>query len=253
METVKIHPKTAFLVYDAWREPRRKNKSFDGLSNIGAYLLLDVCNRYGINIEFCSVDSANKYEVVLISFTSNYDVLAYAYEVGRHPDWQRGKRKFVTIGGGFGMQNPIPIKEWLDFAWFGRAENEIIDIILSKGKLKHESMLDLNSMKVCKLNQLNELYHYEIDLKTSDKKHNSYKEKIIGCPQKCFFCNYTWSRSYKKTSDHYNLSMYAGSQELDMFNIEDYNPKTAKLTVGLDGIDEQCRYFVNKKNIKRTL
>jgi hypothetical protein len=60
-------PKVAFLVYDSWREARRKDDSFDGLSNIGAYMLIDAAKKDGVNIDFCSVDSASKYDIVFTS------------------------------------------------------------------------------------------------------------------------------------------------------------------------------------------
>lgn len=240
--------KIAFLVYQPWKESRRKNDSFDGLSNIGAYMLIDVLNRHSIDCGFCSVDSAYKYDIVLISFTSNMDVFAFAKVVINHPQWKQGRRKFTTIGGGFGLQNPIAIREWLDFAWFGRAENFIIDIVKHGKDFRHESFMDTNNPKVSKIAQSETLYPYLFKFASSAHGKNEYKEQIMGCPNKCFYCHYSWARKFIKTSDHYESSaLYSSSQELDMFNVEGYNPKISQLTVGLDGYSERLRNIVNRR------
>jgi len=243
MET--ITPKIAFLVYKPWRKPRRKETSWDNLSQIGPYMLIDTLRRAGIDVGFCSSDSARNYDVVMVSLTSNYDVLAFSREVFGHPDWKN--RKFKVVIGGFGAQNPYPIQEYVDFVWFGRAENEIVWLVNNKFDVDHPSLMKLPNWKVCKINQSDKLYPYPIRLNTKAHGKEEITETIYGCPNKCFYCHYTWARKYIHTSKHYQLKQYPSSQELDMFNIEQYDPKVASVLVGLDGFSERLRFLVNRK------
>lgn len=240
--------KVAFLVYKPIIEGRRKNQSFDGLSNIGCYMLIDVLAKNNIIVDFCSVDSAHKYDIVMVSFTSIYDILAYYKQVARHKNFKK-PRKFKIIGGGFGMQNPIAISEYLDYAWFGRCENEIYDIIKSNLEFEHPSLMNLKNIKNVFINQVTNLYNKEIILRTNDATHNKYKENMLGCHNKCFFCHYTFARNHVKinNSSDYFVSSYSQGQELDMFNIKHFNPNIQNATVGMDGISEELRYFVNKR------
>lgn len=240
--------KIAFLVYSPWRQARRKNDSFDGLSNLGAYMLKDVLNRNRIDCDFCSVDSAHLYDVVLVSFTSHLDMLAFASIVIRHPHWQKGKRKFIVIGGGFGMQNPMSIKDYLDYGWFGRGENNIVEIVKNPREFEHESYMDVNNPKITKVAQSEKVYPFQFDYPNTAHGKEAYRETIQGCPNKCFYCHYSWVRKHHNTGNHFNLSLYVGSQELDMFNLEMYRPTCAQLTVGLDGYSERLRKIVNRHN-----
>lgn len=241
----------AFLVYKSWRPARRKNDSFDGLSNIGAYMLIDKLKRSGIEVDFCSVDSAKKYKLVLISFTSALDILAFGRVVINHPDWK--KRKFTTVGGGFGMQNPMAVKQWLDYSWFGRGENDIIDIVKANGHYESISMMDTNKPKVSKIAQSKEIYPYGFNYPNNAHGKDQYKETIMGCPNKCFYCHYSWARKHIDKGKHFELSLYASSQELDMFNVEQYDPKVAQLTAGLDGYSERLRKIVNRQNTNQDI
>jgi hypothetical protein len=239
-------PKTAFLVYDAWRKPRRKDESFDGMSNIGAYMLLDASRRGGHEIEFCSFDSASKYDIVLVSLTSIYDVLAYAKEAFRRKDFKN--RKFKVVLGGFGLQNPYPIQEYFDYAWFGRCEKEIAWLLDNNFDVEHDSLLKMPQWKTCKINQSGTLYREFGIGKNFDKgqKNDEFIEVTYGCPNNCFYCHYTWARKHIDTGKHYNMRN-GQAQTLDPFNIEDYDPACAHLTIGIDGYSERLRYLYNRR------
>lgn len=245
-----VKNRVAFLIYPTWKkDSRRLNKSFDGNSNIGAYMLIDVCNRNNIDIDFCTPDTANKFDIILVSFTSNYDILAFAKAVGRHPNWKY-PRKFKVLGGGFGMQNPIPIREWLDYAWFGRCENHIVWLLENNLDVEHESLMNLNdTIKPVKICQSDCLYPHSFKFGTKFMKHNKpFQEGIYGCHNKCLYCHYTWSRKHIKTNTGYSFEMYDKSSiELDFFSIDQYNGDAKKLILGLDGVSERLRYFCNRK------
>lgn len=240
--------KVAFLVYKSWRQARRTDDSFDGLSNIGVYLLTHVLRKAGIYPEFCSVDSAHKFDVVLVSFTSNLDVLSFAKAVARHPNFQPGKRSFKVIAGGFGMQNPFPVKDWLDYAYFGRAESEIVDLVKNAGEIDSPHLMKLPNITPVTICQTETFFPEKFKLgKAIHKDGEGFIERSMGCPNNCFYCHYNFARKYiKADSDHYVTSLYTSSQELDMFNLDAYDPKIAQLTVGVDGYSERLRFLVNR-------
>lgn len=236
--------KVAVLVYQPWKPARRKDDSFDGLSNIGMYLLIHELNKAGIEVSFCSPESAYKYDLILISFTSNYDILSFYKSV--YLNWKG--RKFITVGGGFGMQNPIALTGLLDFAFFGRAENIIVELVKNYKDFQHESYMKVSEPKISKINQAEIIYPDEFPIGTNIHKGNvaGYRETIMGCPNKCFYCHYSWARKHVNTGNHYESSLYAGSQELDMFNLDQYRPNCPQVTVGLDGYSERLRKLVNR-------
>jgi hypothetical protein len=238
-------PRCAFLVYPSWRQARRKDQSFDGLSNIGAHMVLDAARRGGIEIGFCTPDSASGFDIVLVSLTSNYDVLAFAHSVMRLQGWK--SRKFKVLAGGFGMQNPYPIQEHIDFAWFGRCENEIVWLLSNRCDVDHPSLMDMRKFRICKINQAT-IYPHTFSLSTKVHGEEFFQEKMMGCPNKCFYCHFSWARRHIKTGNHYDVSMYGSSQEIDMFNVDAYDPTKGKITVGLDGYSERLRKIMNRKN-----
>lgn len=242
-------PRCAILIYPPWRKARRKKDHFDGLSNIGAYMLLDAAKRDGVEIEFCTPESAHKFDMVLVSFTSNYDILAYAKAVFGLQSFKH--RRFKVLAGGFGMQNPYPIQEFVDYVWFGRCEREISWLIKNKCEVEHDSLLKLPDWKKCKINQ-SCIYPNKFQLGT--RVHgDGFQESIMGCPNNCFYCHFTWSRKHYKTGNHFDVSLYSRGQELDMFNIDDYNPNNAMITVGLDGYSERLRKIMNRRNTNQDL
>jgi hypothetical protein len=110
----------AFLVYAPLRQ-RREDNSFDGNDNIGAKVIADVLTRAGLRVGYVTPESAHTVPLVLISLTSTNDVYALLACVALRADWQPGKRTFKVLAGGFGMQNPTPIRHYVDYAAFGRA------------------------------------------------------------------------------------------------------------------------------------
>ena len=237
------------MVFAHWSE-RIKDSSFDGAFNIGVYMLKDVAMRSGIEIGFCSVDTAKDNDLVLVSLTSIPDMLAFYKSVARHPDWQPHSRKFKVYVGGFGMQNYKPIVEYADKCWFGRCENEFIQWI-TDDDFEHPSCLSVNSPKLCYQNQVDRIYEHGFVL---PKNKNLYHEEHIGCPNKCFFCHYSFVRKFSKEDAHYErfggLDGYGNALEIDMFNIdaiEKYGAQAGMFIIGLDGVSERIRFGVNKR------
>ena len=81
----------AFLAYYPEKK-RSKNNSFEGNYNIGANVIMDVLKRKGIACDICTPDTAQKYKIVLVSLTSEYDCLALYRAIALLPTWQPGRK-----------------------------------------------------------------------------------------------------------------------------------------------------------------
>lgn len=243
-----LKTKIAFLVYNSWSQ-RRGDNSFDGKFNIGVQMLSNVLQNNKIEINYCDVNTAKRYDLILVSFTSVYDILSFSYTVGRNKDWRKSSRKFKVIGGGFGMQNPIPIKEWIDYAWFGRCEDNIVDLVKNYKDYQHDSFMTIDNIRKIKINQSSELYNQEILIKQKGK-YKPFKENTYGCPNKCYYCHYTWARKFiqnKKSFELQHLGQNNTSIEIDMFNKDIDIGCIPKINIGLDGLKEETRYLVNRR------
>jgi radical SAM superfamily enzyme YgiQ (UPF0313 family) len=236
----------AFLVYDpSLKSGRRKSKSFDWSTNTGAYVVIDCLQRAGIDVEFCCAENAHNYKVVLISLTSTFDVYHLIADVAKLSTWR--KRDFVSIAGGFGLQNIYPLRHYVDWAVLGRAESFVVDLVkaaLNRSDYEHESVMPLSQeIKPVKVSQAEELYPYKLDTKPI-----CYQESEIGCPRKCLFCHYSFSRQYQTSNDEsFQGNMGWASKEV-LFDkiLEDTNGKT-KIRTALDGLSQRLRYAFNKR------
>lgn len=235
--------KIAFLVFDR-KEKRslRKNQSFDWSGNIGAYMLLDALRRQGIKVGFCSVATAKNFDLVLVSLTSPFDVINFIRAVGRN--WKN--RKFKVLVGGFGCQNIYPLREYADFAFFGRAENDIkaiIQLVLG-GDDSHESLMNLSHIKKVKMCQANCLYPHTLDVKP-----RPFKEINRGCEKKCYFCFYSFSRKWiPETKEFKGALAWGGYQQRTFCDvIRHADTHLGQLSTAIDGFSERLRFAVNKR------
>jgi len=249
--------KIAFLIYNKTeknnKRGRKETASFDGQSNVGAYMIIHAMTKAGFKIDFCSPDTAKLFDIVLVSLTSPYDVYNLLSVIARHPDFQPEKRTFQVIIGGFGVINIISLRNYIDFAFFGRVENEIAadvkEILANKDIVRPYVMSLKHGIHEVKLNQ-SQPYPHELEIRP-----NNFKEKHIGCPRKCLFCQYTFSRKWTgKESDFFEGSMgYNTGGEL-IFNqilpaIEnniDCLPK-GRMQTAIDGFSERLRMAFNKR------
>lgn len=239
-----MNPKISFLAYHPLKQ-RRENNSFEGNGNTGAIVIENVLKANGLNIGRCTPETAHKQDVVLVSFTSNYDVVSFYESVAKRPNWQRGKRTFKVIGGGFGMQNPTLIRDYLDYAAFGRAENwiySIVDTILGGGIPNHPSLMNLPDLHQVIISQTDELY-----------QGNGYNETFTGCPYKCMFCHYTWARKYQDNREE-NKGSYVqesltngNTPELTWDQLFTYGKKAGRVRVAIDGFSERLRWIYGKR------
>jgi len=238
----------AFLAYYPEKK-RSKNNSFEGNYNIGANVIMDVLKRKGIACDICTPDTAQKYKIVLVSLTSDYDCLALYRAVALLPTWQPG-RKFKVVAGGAGMQNPTVIRNYIDYAVFGRAENIInplIDCIMGGGVFAHESVMNLPDIHPVKLCQASELYPHEINL-GNGRGCRCWKESFIGCPNKCLFCHYTWARK-KIGGDTYYQGELTMKRSIECLwkDIPKIDKKEGRIRTAIDGFSERLRMAYGKK------
>lgn len=237
--------KIAFLVYDNKAKPsRRKNPSFDWSGNIGAYMVIDALRRAGIEVEFCSVSTAKRFDLVLVSMTSVHDTLNLIRAVGTAREWTT--RKFKVLAGGFGCQNVYSLQGYVDYAFFGRAENvitEIIQLVLD-GSDEHESLMKLDKIKAVKVCQTNELYPYTLNVKP-----RAFTENSLGCANKCYFCHYTFSRKWIPGKGEFEAALiWKGRQQKTFHDIVKYaDTHLGLLSTAIDGFSERLRFAMNKR------
>lgn len=242
----------AFLVYrGSFKADKRKRKDFDGQDNIGAYLVADVLQRAGIPVGFCTPEAASRYRVILISLTSPFDVFHLLQAVAVWQSWQKKRRGFVTVAGGFGLQNVAPIREFVDYAVFGRAESfvsELVKALLAGRDYEHPSVMALREeIRPVTIAQAEIPYPYPVQVGTF-----VYQEKLIGCPQKCNFCHYSYSRRWLGTGpgDYVLDEQSKGSAEslfLQSAGLVADRPDVGRVITGLDGLSERLRFAFQKR------
>jgi len=237
----------AFLVYPPLRQ-RRENNTFDGNDNVGAKIIADALARCGIIVRYVTPETAHSAQLVLVSLTSSYDVYAFYAAVAMLPTWQPGKRAFKVLAGGFGMQNPIPIRRYVDFAAFGRAHEwvgAVVNQIAGGAIPDHPSVLNCASFHPVAISQ-GELYQHEVD---------GWKEEFTGCPLKCKFCHYTFARKHAGTDDSYaSGGVYkqttltgGGTPEVTWPQLLTWPKKAGRIRVAIDGTSERLRYLYGKR------
>lgn len=240
----------AFLCYWPLKQ-RQDNNSFDGNYNIGARVIMDVLSTAGIECEFCTPDTAKDYRIVLVSFTSDYDCIAFYTSVSLLPQWQPDKRTFTVIAGGEGVQNPTSIRRYLDYAVFGRAEDIISglvkDVLGGGTNYQHESVMHLPDIFPVKEHQASCLYPRDIRLGEGRGKRD-WRESFIGCPNKCLFCHYSWSRKWIGGDTYYQGELTMNrSVEVLWKDILNMTKKEGRVRTAIDGFSERLRFAYGKR------
>lgn len=248
--------KIAFLIFDGENAgaKRHKDSSFIGLGNSGAIIVsLDIEKETGIKVDFCVAETAKNYDIVLVSMTSNYDIIAFSRAVYKLPEWRKGNRNFIVMAGGFGMQNPIHILDWIDFAYFGRAEGEIGKIIKSNFEYDTDSLMRIKEKGLhhVMFRQTEEML--TIDNMRIGSKDFSLKEEMHGCPNKCTYCHYTYARKHEGRKDFVMEFSTGKSVELEWMDPCLYPGDKPDIITALDGISERSRYLHNRRLSNETI
>lgn len=234
-----MNRKIAYLTFPDLFDRARKNKNI----SIG---LQSIINRLKTKHEIkeCDVNSARLYDIILVSLMDIFDIFSFASYVNNH-QWKR--RHYIVIVGGFGVQNTLMLNDFADYAWFGRCDYEIFDLIEKIPDYTHQSLLDLTNECNVTYNQKHILN--KVRLKNGNKFSKQYNECIFGCPNKCYYCHYSFSRkyvNYNNKSLYESIFLGTSSKQLE---IKNYNTYTGEgyINTAIDGFSEKLRYFVNKK------
>jgi len=169
------------LFYDKINRGTRDN-SFDKLPYHGfKYILSELEHPY----EVINISQIKECDFVLCSLTSVMDIenLIYAFETYK-PD--KGRCKIIV--GGFGCINIASIYDYIDIAVFGRAEEQINDIIAGvefPNVWRKDRDVGLEGKYI--IRQPDALLPFE---------------SMVGCRNKCYFCHYSWTRKYIGTGNY---------------------------------------------------
>lgn len=240
----------AWLIFDGENAgaKRHKNSSFLGLGNAGAIIVgLDIQRQTGVEVGHCTAETAHNFDIILVSFTSNYDIIAFARSVYKIPGWRKGVRQFLVVGGGFGMQNPYHVQEWLDFAYFGRAEDEIGQIVAANFEYESDSLMRIKDKGIhpVMFRQVDKML--SIEGMHIGGKNFDLKEEMHGCPNKCTYCHYTYARKHEGRKDFVMEFSTGKSVELEWMDPCLYQGDKPDIITALDGISERSRYLHNRR------
>ena len=250
-------PDAAWLVFGELKANRRSDKrGWVNRQPIGVQVVDEVLRRAGLKVGVCS-PAAVTAPVVLVSLTSEHDVMQLYAQVALHPHWQRGARKFRVVAGGYGMQNPWPIREYVDYAYFGRAEGHAAALVadaLAGRPSSDPSVMHLAEPHPVQVRQAEALY-----------RGQAFEEQFTGCPLKCKFCHFTFARKHQGADHAYSRKTgTAGSyvqggghgvvkqslslevtwpQLMEWPHGEFYH----RVVVGLDGPSERLRFLYGKR------
>lgn len=139
------------------------------------------------------------------------------------------------------MQNPHTIRDYVDYAVFGRAENFVSDLvgaIIGDGDFQHESVMRLPDIYGVKIAQAEKLYHGK-----------AFDESFIGCPNKCKFCHYSWARKSSGNNGEYvQGSLTKGASPEVLFkDLVNTNQKKGRIRTAIDGFSEKMRCIYGKR------
>ena len=213
---------------------------------IGALVIKAELEANGFPVAICTYEEAHNYDLVLVSMTSTWDIYEF-YSSMKKAKWE--SRKFKSLLGGFGCQNPFALEDFIDYAFFGRAEGvitEVVENILSNKELSYPFITPLKLPKVTYARPVQYLSVYEVKY---GKNCSTWKEEFTGCPFTCKFCHYTWNRKNVRHGDpgkYLNDGISTGSKEVMLMDVIDYAEKLGRVTAGLDGYSERLRFLYGK-------
>jgi len=227
-----------------------KNECFNTRKFVGLRVIIDSLERAGYTIEWAGKDTVHRYDVVLVSITSDCDWWEYIKE---RMSWQRGNYKVIV--GGAGVLHITPFLPFADYFSLGRGEQSVVNLvngIAGKSTDDDNSIIQSSAFSPDNLyyiRQADTPYPHEIELSTNSK----YKESAIGCNHKCLFCGYTWQRKFISDKEFYQMSdsLFGGIEDKERALLDmkkDYGAiNFSKLrTTAIDGCSERLRKMVNK-------
>jgi hypothetical protein len=207
--------------------PNTKRKTFDSLGFLGLNIVIKEIESLGYNVDYCTAENMYLYDIILFSITAPEDITTFI-KIAKSNKFKKGNSTIIV--GGAGCINICSIYDYIDVAVFGRAEGLARDIIsINPTKNIWVKSDDPNIEKKYEIRQVERL----------DAKEGG----SCGCKNKCFFCQYSWTR--KLVGDNYNPGV-----DGETVNEEDFKSlsldKPGRYTTGIDGLSEYTRKRVNK-------
>ena len=234
--------KIATLILEDYKKRgTRANTNFDSYEYFGLNVIIDSIKRkLGYDVGYCSIKKANDFDVLLVSLTSVIDVYNLVYTFSKHGIEAKEIEPKVIVGGQ-GVVNIKTYVEYGDYFVFGRGEDEVINIINSiENNEQYQSSSVFNRQKssfddnyrMCQT----KIYPYEV---------NEMREGMLGCPNKCFYCQYSFSREYhNQPNNKYQDTEYITGEEQ---TFDDLEIKDGRVYVSaIDGFTERLRETFNK-------
>jgi hypothetical protein len=213
---------------------------------IGALVIRKELEQNGFTVDICNYETAHKYSLVLVSMTSTWDIYEF-YKSMKKANWKN--RKFTALLGGFGCQNPFALRDFIDYAFFGRAENvitELCNFILERKDFDYPFITPLINPKTVMARPVQQLYEFEVKY---GKNCSTWKEDFTGCPFTCKFCHYTWNRRNVREGDvnkYINDGISSGSPEIMIKDVLEQTEKLGRYTTAIDGYSERLRFLYGK-------
>jgi hypothetical protein len=209
-------------------------------ASIGALVVLDILERSGKNVGWCDFKSAFNYDMVLVSMTSTddvYQVYSNCFKNG----WD--KRGFISIVGGFGCVNPLPLSDFIDYAFFGRCDDVLPDFLENISD-SHDFVMNLKHPKICAVRQTDKLYPHPVIYDGCE-----WRETSIGCPVKCKFCHYSHNRKWVSgQQETFEWLIKKRTIECLVKDIPDkITEKQGWVKSAIDGYSERLRLAYGKK------
>ena len=242
--------KICAYVQEQYAKANYKNECLDTRQFVGLRVVIDAIERAGYTVEWAGRATVHKYDIVLVSLTSDCDWWSYIDERSK---WQKGNYKVVI--GGAGLLHITPFLPFADYFVWGRGENIVPALVkaIDKGtEFNSESVASSKTFSpdnIYRIAQVKEPYPHTIPL--TDKRQ--YKENAIGCNHKCLFCGYTWHRKFISPNKYYQMSdsLFGGIEDKELAMLDytsgrlDINFQKLR-TTAIDGFSERLRYSVNQ-------
>lgn len=243
--------KICAYVQEQYAKANYKNECLDTRQFVGLRVIIDAINRAGYEVEWAGKATVHKYDVVLVSLTSDCDWWTY---IAERVVWQRGGYKVII--GGAGLLHITPFLPFADYFVWGRGENTapaLIKALDGRGECKANSVVSAEAFLEngeYYIEQVDRPYPHEIKL----TEKSNYCEGAMGCNHKCLFCGYTWQRKFMSEKGYYQISggLFGGVADkeralLDYIDNKE-NVSFSKLRItAIDGFSERLRFSVNKK------
>lgn len=221
---------------DGKRATHSKNTYWDSFVNLGINIIAhEIEKHYGIEVGYCSMADINDWDMVLVSLTSPLEAYTLVQTFAKYGLTADSVRPMIVIGGA-GNLNCKTYLEYGDYFVFGRGENVIVDVVENYLNPSHplpnsvfkrgESSFD----DIYTVAQADHLYPEAI---------GKARETMLGCPNKCLFCLYTYTRKYVGGGEYRDTGFYKGSDEVLLKDLDVRQGKS--LVSSIDGFSERLR------------